>query len=80
MEELGYVSGIMRVEGLAETTEIDVDAVESQSSTWGFLKESPGRDHRTVQGRVFWGKGCSLEHLGIQWGWRWLPCSRQRSK
>jgi hypothetical protein len=28
----------MRVEGLAETTEIAVDAVESQSSTWGFLR------------------------------------------
>ena len=44
---LGYVSGIMRVEGLAETTEIAVDAVdavESQSSTWGFLRE----------GSVFW--------------------------
>ena len=36
MEEIGYVSGIMRVEGLAETTEI---AVESQSSTWGFLMD-----------------------------------------
>ena len=36
---LGYVSGIMRVEGLAETTEIAVDAVESQSSTWCFLRE-----------------------------------------
>jgi hypothetical protein len=43
----------MRVEGLDETTETAVDAGESQSSTWGFLKESPGRDHRTVQGRVF---------------------------
>ena len=29
----------MRVEGLAETTEITVDTVESQSSTWGFLRE-----------------------------------------
>ena len=36
MEEIGYVSGIMRVEGLPETTDI---AVESQSSTWAFLRD-----------------------------------------
>ena len=42
-EEIRFVSGIMRVEGLAERTEIAVDAVESQSNTWAFLC----RNHRT---------------------------------
>ena len=35
IEEIGYVSGIIRVEVLPETTDI---AVESQSSTWAFLR------------------------------------------
>ena len=66
MEELGYVSGIMRVEGLAETTEIAVVHWCLSRALGIFL----GRDYRTLQGRVFWGKECSLGHLGNQRGWR----------
>ena len=53
MEEIGYVSGIMRVEGLAETTEIAMDAVESQSSTWGGFREGS----QDSSGESFLGEG-----------------------
>ena len=76
MEEIGYVSGIMRVEGLAETTEIAVDAVESQSSTWCLLREGS----QDSAGKSFWGKGCLSRASGDSGGGGEAPFSRQRSK
>ena len=67
----------MRVEGLAERTEIAVDAVESQSSTWGFLREGSCESFLGQGMFVASDVGAYGDSVGLEVR---LPLSRQRSK